>query len=250
MCIAFFLMPPVEASHFFRLMPRFHKSTIASSDYTYNHGFFIDSALGEVIFNRLSAAQENEESIRPGLTDCHCLSNSDLAEGFVGGYSGAGGEVEGAEALVAVRYGNAMAGLHGPVEPVGAAGSFVAEDEAVAVRKIGLPEGFGGFGGEEPEAFGFLRGFEEILTRIVVDDIERFPVVHAAALEVAVGDLESERVNEVEARFGDRAEPPDITRVLWNLRLVEDDMKHQGGGLIELVFRCRVSEINILPPAC
>ena len=79
----------------------------------------------------------------------------------------------------------------GFVEPGGGAGGFVAEEEAVFVGVGRVPVGFFGLGGEEPEAAGGAGVFLEGFPVVVVEDVEGFPVVHAAALEVAVGDAEA-----------------------------------------------------------
>lgn len=76
------------------------------------------------------------------------------------------------------------------VEPIGATGGFVAEKQSIAVDEISFPEGFRDFCGEEPDTFGFFGAFEEILPRMVMDYIEGIPIIHPAALEVAIRNFE------------------------------------------------------------
>ena len=60
--------------------------------------------------------------------------------------------------------------------------------------------------------------------------LERLPIVHAAALEVAVGDAEAERVDQVQARAGERAQAADIARVLRDFGAEQHHVEHKKAG--------------------
>jgi len=56
--------------------------------------------------------------------------------------------------------------------------------------------------------------------------IQRVPIVHTTALEMLVRDGETERMDQMKTAFIDRAQSPDISGILRNLRIIEDDMEH------------------------
>jgi hypothetical protein len=49
------------------------------------------------------------------------------------------------------------------------------------------------------------------------------PVIHPGALEMPIGDLESERFDQVQLGSGGGAEARDVARVRWDLGLEQDD---------------------------
>src|SRR5262249_5503190 len=94
----------------------------------------------------------------PASGRCHTacrgasLHNSDSPQRFVEHDAGGGGEIE--TALVG-RLGNANAPARVAVmDGLWQAGGFVAEDEPVAVVKIGSPEGCFGFARQQPDTIG------------------------------------------------------------------------------------------------
>jgi CheY-like chemotaxis protein len=58
--------------------------------------------------------------------------------------------------------------------------------------------------------------------------IEGMPVIHARPAKIPIRNPKTERVYQVKPRFGDRAHPAHIARVLGDLRIEEDDMQHTG----------------------
>ena len=116
------------------------------------------------------------------------------------------------------------------VEPVRGAAPLVPEDEAVAVLEPRVPEPALGLGREEPEPpWGGVARAERRPVRVLVH-VEGEPVVHARAPQVAVGDLEAQRMDQVQARPRERAHPAHVARVLGDLGLEEDDVDHLGSG--------------------
>jgi hypothetical protein len=149
-----------------------------------------------------------------------------LAEGFVGGDAGGGAQVERAQVGVGVGDFHAVFDADLVVQPVGRAGAFVAKDEAVTVGKLGGPEILRGFRRKQPQAArgdgaGAKRGPVGVFVHI-----ERIPVVHAGAAQVAVVDRKSERVDEVQPRARERAHPADVAGILWDFWREKDDVQH------------------------
>ena len=54
------------------------------------------------------------------------------------------------------------------------------------------------------------------------------PIVHARSAKVAIGNGETQRVDQVEPGACNRAEPTDVASVLRDLRLKKDDVQHVG----------------------
>ena len=52
------------------------------------------------------------------------------------------------------------------------------------------------------------------------------PIIHSTSSQLLVAKFESQRVDQVESAFRKSAEPTNITGVLWDLRLEEDDVNH------------------------
>jgi hypothetical protein len=52
------------------------------------------------------------------------------------------------------------------------------------------------------------------------------PIVHAGTLQVLVGDLETQRMDQMQPRLRDRAHASDIAGVLRDLRLKQHHVKH------------------------
>lgn len=123
----------------------------------------------------------------------------DLAEGFVAGDGDGTGEVEGAQGLgVKAGEGEAVGVADGPVEPIGAAMALIAEEEAVAGGKRGIPKGTLGMGGEEPEAPRRIRVLAESVEGRMDMIVQLLPIIHAGAAEVAIVEGKSEGFDEVE----------------------------------------------------
>ena len=84
------------------------------------------------------------------------------------------------------------------MQPGGRTGAFVAENEAVTVGVLRIPIRPVRLGREQPEALG-CRGIDaKRFPGVVMMNIQRVPIIHAGALQVTIGDLESERMNQVQ----------------------------------------------------
>lgn len=106
--------------------------------------------------------------------------------------------------------------------------SFVSEEKPVAICVFNIPIQVFGLGGKKPDSLGAPGAGAEGVPVIVVMDIEIVPVVHSAATDLFIGDVETERVNEVEAALSDRAEAPDVAGILGDLGVKKDQVKHGG----------------------
>ncbi len=62
------------------------------------------------------------------------------------------------------------------------------------------------------------------------------PVIHAAAPKVTVVEGIAEWLNQVQPCPGECTEPAHVARILWNLRLKENDLKGMGHQGLEVVF--------------
>ena len=60
-------------------------------------------------------------------------------------------------------------------------------------------------------------------------DVQSVPVIEACTLESPIVERETERTDEVEARPCGEAQPPDISRIWRDFRLVKDDVEHADG---------------------
>ena len=56
--------------------------------------------------------------------------------------------------------------------------------------------------------------------------VQRMPIIHTAALQVLVGNRKAQGVNQVQTTPRDRTEATDITGILRDLGIEQDDVKH------------------------
>jgi hypothetical protein len=153
----------------------------------------------------------------------------DLTEGFVEGDANGGGEVE---ASGRIFHGDAEAAGGVLVEEgFGETFGFAAEDEAVAVVVGGVPEGAGGFGGEEPEAGPLPYPVLKMEPGVPEVDVAVLPVVHAGAAEGFFVEGESEGLDEVESGAGGEAEAGDVAGVWGDFGFDEGDLEHGREGV-------------------
>jgi hypothetical protein len=96
----------------------------------------------------------------------------------------------------------------------------------VAAMELGIEEGSRGFGGEEP---GTMRlGVALIGGPIgVFMDVEAGPVVEAGTATGFFGDLEAERMDEVERGSRGDAGAADVAGVVGDLGFEEDDVEER-----------------------
>lgn len=156
-----------------------------------------------------------------------------LAKGLVGGNSDRGGKVEGTQGVI---------GKTGQAEPervadlsvkrVRASVAFVSEEKGVSGTEGGIPVGALRMGGEEPDPGGAAGSGPEGFPGFVAVEVQLTPVIHSAALEVAVIEGKAEGADKVEAGSGEGAHAADVSRVLGDFGFVEDDMqlRIQGRG--------------------
>jgi len=103
---------------------------------------------------------------------------------------------------------------------------FVAKDEPVAVFKTYIPIAVIRFRRKEPETFGRKLARFKCLPVVMMMHIQRVPVIHTTSFKMLIRDRESERMDKMQAGLRDRTKPTDITGVLRNFRIEEDDVKH------------------------
>ena len=174
-----------------------------------------------------SSAGNNKKSFRRSGA---IFGLAQLPECFVGSDAGSGRQIEGAEFGIGLRDGDAIFADF-LMEPIRGAMAFIAKDEPVAVGIFGIPVGFLCPSGKEPQSLRFFRAGLKCFPVVVVVQVEAVPVIHPAAPDLFVGNVETEGMNEMEARVGNRTEPPDVTGVLWDFRIEEDDVQHGEDGL-------------------
>ncbi len=152
---------------------------------------------------------------------------AELPRGFAGGHGDGQRNVE-----------TAAATLHrdqkprvGPVvDMVRHAGRFTAEEKHVPIRIGEVRVGQGGFGREEHKPAALAA--PPLLEAVEVDmpgERRHFEIVHAGPPEVAVGEVETGRLDDVDGDAEAGGEPQDGSRVAGNVGLVEGDAEGRQG---------------------
>ena len=146
-----------------------------------------------------------------------------LAQGFVQDERGGVGEVERAQSAA---HGDAERAVGVAVdERFGQAFCFLAEDQEVAVAVFDVGIAFFGFLGEV-EVSSALGAGEEVVEVVVVRQVELVPIVEPRALELCVGYLKAHRLDYMQCRAGAGAGARDVARVLRDLGLYQNNIKH------------------------
>lgn len=153
-----------------------------------------------------------------------------MPQRFVSCDSGCGGKVEGTEIGVGLRdcytiFADFL------MKPIGCAMAFIAKDEAIAIAVFHIPVSLLCTRGKEPESLRSIRAGSKSLPVVVVMQVEAVPVVHSAAPDLLIGNVETEWMNEMEASTGNRTQPTDVTGVLRDFGVKEDDVQHRRGLL-------------------
>ena len=117
------------------------------------------------------------------------------------------------------------------MKPIGGAVAFIAKDQTVAIGVFHIPVSLLCTGGKEPESLRSMRAGVKSLPVVVVVQVEAVPVVHPAAPDLFIGYFETEGMNEMEAGTGNRTQPTDVTGVLRDFGIKEDDVQHRRGLL-------------------
>jgi hypothetical protein len=144
----------------------------------------------------------------------------ELAERFVGGDTDGGGEIEGAERMIAeAREGEAVY-LELLVERFRATVPFVAEEKRITRAEGGVPERGLGMGGKEPDPLWKEGRILKGLPGRMEVNIEVLPVVHATSAQVAVLERKAKGPDKVQPRVSESAQTADVTRVLRNFWLI------------------------------
>lgn len=99
------------------------------------------------------------------------------------------------------------------------------KNQPVSGRKRHLPETLFAASGHQPEIGRSVRTGPEGGPVVVMPQVEPFPVIHSCSPEVTIGDLETQRVNQMQPQIRIGAQPADISRILRNLGAKEDDMQ-------------------------
>lgn len=146
---------------------------------------------------------------------------AELAHGFAGGHGGGEGDVE---AATATAHRDQKPRVGPVVDMARHAGRFTAEEKYVAIRIGEIRVGQGGSRREEDEPAAL--GSPPLLEAIEVDmpgQGRHFEIVHAGPPEVAVGEVEAGRLDDVdrEAEAGGHAQ--DGASVAGDVWLVERD---------------------------
>lgn len=104
--------------------------------------------------------------------------------------------------------------------------AFVSEEQAVVLIIFNIPIRMLALGGKEPKAFGGVGTCAKGFPVFVMMDIEVVPIVHSATPNLFIGDFKTEGMNQVQAAPGNGTEASDITGVLRDLGIVENEVQH------------------------
>lgn len=107
--------------------------------------------------------------------------------------------------------------------------AFVSEKESVAIGVFNIPIRVFGLGGKEPEPLGSVGTRAKGFPVFVMMDIEVVPIVHPAAADLFIRNLKSEGIDEVESALGDGAKATDVTGVLGDFGIEENEVQHGRG---------------------
>ena len=102
---------------------------------------------------------------------------------------------------------------------------LLAEKEKALVGVIHFRVGPGRFRGEQPHLTDPVPG-EEVLQVFVDPNIQQLPVVQPGPLELPVGDLKAQGLDQMQAAAGGGAGAGDVAGVLGDLRLHQYDVEH------------------------
>src|SRR4051794_34041304 len=102
---------------------------------------------------------------------------------------------------------------------------FGAEDQPIAIAKIGLPQAAGAAGTEEPEAICLRDDIEERSRVVVHRELQSRPVIHRAAFEFPIRQDKAEWPNQVKLRARRDTQAGDIAGIGGDLGLEEDDLQ-------------------------
>ena len=134
------------------------------------------------------------------------------------------GDVERAQAR---PHRNRHTGAGGAVHLIGNAGRFPAEQEDVVAGEGEGRVRKGAFGGGEDETMPVLRPpVLEGSPRTVAGDLDLVEVVEPGAAEVAVGDVEAGRLDDVDRHAEAGREAQHRARILRDVRLIKSEARH------------------------
>jgi DNA polymerase III delta subunit len=57
--------------------------------------------------------------------------------------------------------------------------------------------------------------------------IQRFPIIHTTAFQIAISYGEAERTNQMQTNIRNRTETTNVARILGDLWIIEYDVKHR-----------------------
>lgn len=104
--------------------------------------------------------------------------------------------------------------------------AFVPEKEANAALELGRPVTFFCTRREHPNPLQRRShpGGQKGIPVVVKMQIQRLPIIHPAAFQVAVRDREAKGPDEMKPDIRVGAKTPDVSRVLRDFRVKQDDM--------------------------
>jgi len=111
-------------------------------------------------------------------------------------------------------------------EGFGQAFGLATEYQTIAIAVFGIPEGSGGFGGQEPKTSPLAHPVQELRPGIPDMDVAFVPVIHPGASEGFFIEGKSEGSDEVEAGSRGEAKAGDVSGIGRNFRFDQRDVKH------------------------
>jgi len=114
------------------------------------------------------------------------------------------------------------------MQPVGASMPLISEKKGIAGIKLNGPEVLLGMGCEEPDSLRKGIRFLKIFPGIMYRDIQMPPVIHATTPEIAVLKGKPEWAHQMKPGAGKGTQAADISRILRNFRLEEDDIQYRA----------------------
>ena len=102
---------------------------------------------------------------------------------------------------------------------------LLAEEQVAPILELCFGIAPGGLGGQTPHLAHFVLR-EEVLQIFVVSDIYQIPVIQTGPLDGLFRDVKTQRADQMQVAPGSRTGACDVTAVLRNLRLHQNDIEH------------------------
>ena len=116
--------------------------------------------------------------------------------------------------------------FHLRMQPIGRTMPLTPKDEPIAVSVFNIPIRMIRPCSQKPKPFWGCRAELESLPVFMVVDVERLPVVHPTSPKMFIRNREAKWMNQMQAALGDRTKATDVTRILGDFRIKQNDVQH------------------------